>query len=273
MAIAAFVLGIVGLVFSFVFLGVFPAIVGLILAAVSLRKEKSGFAIAGLVCSIIAILIGLVVFIGTPSTKETKLSGTLSYTDDGGGISAEGDADLASQMDIKAYSYYEEYFGRRICFVVTNNSDRDVRIGMNVTAKDSAGNALASTSPSESPVGPGQTAILDGWLDDVDMTAAIDYTMDVSTDVSRESAKDIDLKYNKNANNLVITATNNGSKAAKFLEVEVIFLKGGRAVGYDSTYVTDDDSELKAGTTRTGSVSLYSDKGFDDVIVGYSAYY
>lgn len=57
--IASMVLGIIGFLLSFIFVGLYPAIFGVSFAIVGLTKKnvKYGTAIVGLICSIIAILI------------------------------------------------------------------------------------------------------------------------------------------------------------------------------------------------------------------------
>lgn len=65
LAIASMVLGIVALVLNCIFPYVawLLAIVGIVLAAVSKKKKKSGMSTAGLVCSIIALAMWVVVII------------------------------------------------------------------------------------------------------------------------------------------------------------------------------------------------------------------
>ena len=67
MAIASLVLGIVSLVLSFFGLGiisVFTAIVGIILGVLGRKDpEKKGMATGGLVCSIIALVLGIIMWI------------------------------------------------------------------------------------------------------------------------------------------------------------------------------------------------------------------
>ena len=67
MAIASLVLGIISLVLSFFGLGmisVFTAIIGIILGVLGRKDpEKKGMATAGLVCSIIALVIGVIMWI------------------------------------------------------------------------------------------------------------------------------------------------------------------------------------------------------------------
>lgn len=70
MAIAALVLGIIGLVTSFVFIGGALGIVGLILGIVSLRTSKRtgsgrGMAIGGIVTSILAIIATIALIIAS----------------------------------------------------------------------------------------------------------------------------------------------------------------------------------------------------------------
>ena len=67
MAIASLVLGIISLVLSFFGLGmisVFTVIIGIILGVLGRKDpEKKGMATAGLVCSIIALVIGVIMWI------------------------------------------------------------------------------------------------------------------------------------------------------------------------------------------------------------------
>lgn len=67
MAIASLILGIISLVLSFFGLGmvsVFTAIIGIILGILGRKDpEKKGMATAGLVCSIIALVIGVIMWI------------------------------------------------------------------------------------------------------------------------------------------------------------------------------------------------------------------
>lgn len=67
MAIASLVLGIVAIVFSFIpglnFLGLISGIVGLVLGVIAKKKTPSGMATAGLVVSIIGVVLTALVLI------------------------------------------------------------------------------------------------------------------------------------------------------------------------------------------------------------------
>ena len=67
-----------------------------------------------------------------------------------------------------------------------------------------------------------------------------------------------------NDQNLTVIATNDGNTNAQFVEAYALFFDAdNKVVSYDSTYVTDGDSEIKPGGTI--SVQLDTYKGFDHV--------
>ena len=74
LAISSFVLGILGFVFTFIVIGIVPAIIGLILGIVSIAKDtkKKGMAIAGIVISIIAIMLFIILVISTSDRSNNK---------------------------------------------------------------------------------------------------------------------------------------------------------------------------------------------------------
>lgn len=67
LAKASLILGIVGLVFTFVVIGIVPSIVGLILGivAISMNKPQKGMSIAGIFISVIALILFLILVIST----------------------------------------------------------------------------------------------------------------------------------------------------------------------------------------------------------------
>lgn len=79
LAVASLVLGIVGLIFTFVVIGVIPSFIGLILGIIALatKKPKKGLAIAGIILSSLSILmlVGIISLIPSESnnTNETDV--------------------------------------------------------------------------------------------------------------------------------------------------------------------------------------------------------
>lgn len=78
MAVASLILGIIGIVLSFVFIGILPGIIGLIFGIIaSVKDSKNGIAIAGLICSSTSVLLFcILLFIAL--TSPTKSSDDLS---------------------------------------------------------------------------------------------------------------------------------------------------------------------------------------------------
>lgn len=71
-----------------------------------------------------------------------------------------------------SFMYYVMY--------VTNNSDKVVNIDLNVTALDSSGSMVGSSSDGTKAVAPGQTAGIWTTFDEWDKIDSFDYTLSVS---------------------------------------------------------------------------------------------
>ena len=72
--IVCLICGIIGLLLSCIFIGVFPALVGLAfsLLGLSQKNTKHGTSIAGLICSIVAICIGVFMALIFAESMEKK---------------------------------------------------------------------------------------------------------------------------------------------------------------------------------------------------------
>lgn len=175
-------------------------------------------------------------------------------------------ADLASQMSVEEY-YYENTIGDTLYFlIVTNNSKETVSIEVNAVAKDSEGQLVGATGTDEEAVGSGETVCLTNYFSDVQGAANFEYTMTVKKDQYYESvANDLLIEESRTDKKVILTCTNNGDEAAEFVEAYALFFSEGKLIGYDSTYITDDDSEIKAGATISDELSYY--KIYDDVKV------
>jgi hypothetical protein len=77
--------------------------------------------------------------------------------------------------------------------------------------------------------------------------------------------QDLTCDVNIATNKAVISATNNGSIAAEFVEYYALFFKGDKLVYTNWGYIDDSDSEIKPGDTVSEEASCYED--FDSVKV------
>lgn len=75
--ILALIFGIVGLLLSCIFIGIVPAIAGIVLGIVGISKNNGkGMCIAGLICGIIGILVFAIMLFGDDSTDSGNISST-----------------------------------------------------------------------------------------------------------------------------------------------------------------------------------------------------
>ena len=164
--------------------------------------------------------------------------------------------------------WYENSIGNTVWFlVVTNNSPYDVELSANSSAYDSAGNIIGADDTSIDILGAGQTSICNFYYDSVTNIDHIEYQLFYNTESYYE-----DVLHNLSANttindsNVVVSVTNNGSYPAEFVEAYALFYdENMNLVGYDSTYLTDNDYEIKSGATIAGQLSIY--QGFSSVEV------
>lgn len=277
LGIASLVLGIIGLCLSCVVIGVVPCAIGLILAIIGLAQKDRGHgtAIAGLVCSVIGIGIFLleVFVIGASSSDSSTVSNvsTVSETSEVAedSISNAENKDLASQMIITEYSMENTIGDTYYILIIKNNSSETVELNVNAVAKDSSGKTIGAASSSENAVESGQEVCLLNYFDGVTDADIFEYTLSVKEDKYYDPVySDLAVEESRTDEKVILTVTNNGSEPAQFVEAQALFFAGGELVYYGSTYITDDESEIKAGATIAKEIDCY--KGYDDVKVYYS---
>lgn len=277
LGIASLVLGIIGLLLSCVVIGIVPCAIGLILAIVGLTQKDRGHgtAIAGLVCSVIGIGIFLleIFVIGTSSGDSSTASNvsTISETSEviEESVSKTEDKDLASQMSITEYSMENTIGDTYYILIIKNNSSETVELNVNAVAKDISGKTIGAASSSENAVESGQEVCLLNYFDGVTNAGTFEYTLSVKEEKYYDSVySDLTVEESRTDEKVILTVTNNGSEPAQFVEAQALFFLGGELVYYGSTYITDDESEIKASATIAEEIDCY--KEYDDVKVYFS---
>ena len=111
-------------------------------------------------------------------------------------------------------------------------------------------------------LGPGDESIMEFYFDDVKgIKNAKYYTSGLS---------DVKFKVKKKKKGVVVTATNNGDEATKFLEAHALFFdKKGKVIYHTTHYLVDKDYELKPGATLAEQLNAY--KKYKKVEVYYTA--
>ena len=184
-----------------------------------------------------------------------------------GQASEAGSAVSDSDFAIKEYKY-ENTIGDSLYFLaITNNSDMTVGVNGNMTVYDTDGNVIGADSASIDVLGPGDESIMSFYFDSVKGIDNVKYTLGYDTSPYYESGlKDLEVVQNINDKNVVVTVTNNGEEASCFVQAYALFLDSdGNVIRYDSTYITDGDSEIKPGATLSKQLDTY--ETFDNVVV------
>ncbi len=187
-----------------------------------------------------------------------------------GSASSASSSISESDFDVQEY-LYENSIGDSLYFLVLrNNSDKTVGISINMTAYDASENVIGADSSDVDVIGSGETSIAMFYFDSVKGIDHVKYSMGFDTSPYYSSViSDLESVNSINDKNVVVTVTNNGTQAAQFVEAYALFLDSdGNVVYYDSTYVTDGDSEIKPGATLSKQLTAYN--SFDTVEVYFT---
>lgn len=276
LGIASFVLGIVGFLTGFIVIGIFFDIIAIIFGLIAMisKRQKSGFGIAGFVIALVGIILTFFIgsvfnnlFSSSKSSSGASVGKSAVSQESSPAKEADTDTDLSSQIDITEYSY-ENSIGDTVHFyVVKNNSDKTLKITSNCTAYDAASQTIGAANGELNALGSGCESIMYEYFDGVSDIDHYDYKLSVKEDTTFDSVlSDISYDVSDQSDKVIVTCTNNSSDNAEFVEAYALFFKDGNVVSYGSTYIVDDDSELKAGETFSGQIDSYGEP-YDDVKV------
>lgn len=278
MCTASMVLGIVGLVLTFVVIGIVPAIIGLVLGIIALvgKKPKRGQAVAGVVLSGIAIILFALLMIGTslPANQTEDEDIVIEQTEEQDGEDdlsqsewmeqrEEKDEDV-SVDDIEVIAEYTlsdsiGWYSRHF-MIIKNNSDVTVDVSTSSLAYSADGTMVSAADASLEALGAGCTSIL---YEAFETEAQIDH-YDTTISVQESEYYDSviqDLAYTQNDidGGAVFQVTNNGDTVAEFVEGYALFFSGDQLVYYEIGDFTNDSFELNPGETITEQLTAYED--------------
>lgn len=180
------------------------------------------------------------------------------------GNEEQGEDELSKQVQVKEYVMENSFGDSYYLLVVKNNSERTISLEVNSIAKDSEGKTVGAASSSGEAIGSGHEVCLMNYFESVKSDSTFEYTISVKEDEYYESVLD-DLGHEDSdtGEKVIVTCTNNGDKAAQFVEGTVLFFSGDKLVGYETNYLTDDDSELKPGASIAKEFEFYGEGGYD----------
>jgi hypothetical protein len=166
---------------------------------------------------------------------------------------------------VEEYDYSDSYgFSHSAFVIVENASTFTIELGAKIKFYDKDGSLVGYSSDSVHAVGPNERICLS-----FSNSESYDH-YEIIWSASEERyykaiCSNISLEVSKAKNKAIIEATNKGDSAAQFVEYYALFFNGNKVVGYGWGYLTDNDSEIKAGKSELREATCYS--SFDSVKV------
>ncbi|WP_029231508.1 hypothetical protein [Butyrivibrio sp. VCB2006] len=155
--------------------------------------------------------------------------------------------------------------------VATNNTGKDITINAEFTAVDKNGNVVAKSQDYSDAVKKDQQFILYGQFKNVDIQGVSNfrYSFNVGeTDNCTYNSVDIDAVNNGEC--LQVSATNYSEHDIQGVGVRTVFLKNGKAVGFDTVNIADVGYTFHGGSTNSQVVGHNTAK-YDTYILTYTS--
>lgn len=170
---------------------------------------------------------------------------------------------------VEEYYYINSIGSAQYFLIVKNNSSETISVNINATAKDADGNLIGAKSESEEAIPSGYEVCIGCYFSDAKNAASFEYTLDAKKDKYYEAViQDLTYEESRTDKKVIISCTNNGEDAAEFVEATALFFLNGELVRSDSTYITDDNSEIKPGATIVKEMNSFGE--YDDVKIYFS---
>ncbi len=163
--------------------------------------------------------------------------------------------EVLSSLNVTEYSYPGYYYGY---LVIENNSNFNIEVFADVKFYNKDNQLIGAKSSSQEAFEKGSKIVLYFSCDEE--YTRMEYELSVAEEtyydcvVSNLSYETVSAKEKE-----IVSVTNNGSKAAKFVKGYILFFKGDRVIGLAQAYFTDNDSEIKPGKTITREIDCYED--------------
>ena len=163
--------------------------------------------------------------------------------------------EIAKALDVQELHCTSSY-NRWVFLIIKNTSEFTIEISGSLETFDVNGKILSHNDSSEEAVAPGTETILVFLVDE--KFASTKYEISVSEEEYYEPVtQNLTYTSSQAKDKEVVTVTNNGSIAARFVKGHSLFFKGDVIVYYNSTYFKDDDSEIKPGKSITKEIRSY----------------
>lgn len=178
-------------------------------------------------------------------------------------VKQQEDEDIKVEV-VEEYHYINSIGVAEYFLIVKNDSSETISVNVNATAKDAEGNLIGANTQSEEAIPSGYEVCIGCYFSDAKNAENFEYTLDAKKDKYYDAViQDLSFEESRTDKKVIISCTNNGEDAAQFVEATALFFSNGELVRSDSTYITDDDSEIKPDATIIKEMKAYDE--YDDV--------
>lgn len=205
------------------------------------------------------------------ATENAAASGSNVVNNKSDSVDNRAQANVTvSETDFEDEGYlYENSIGDSLYFlIIKNNSEAAVSISGTGIAKDASGNMLSVDDTRIDILGPGETSIGYFFFEGVQGIETVEYQYDYKTSpYFYPVLGNLNVQQTLNDSNVTLSVTNESDICAQFVEAYALFMDAdNNVINYSSTYITDNDCEIKPGKTRTAQLDCYG-APYDHVIV------
>lgn len=205
----------------------------------------------------------------TPDGKQVGADGAVIQVQSMSNITYSQDS-ITDLLTVSDYIYVSLGGSTQHFFEITNNSPHTIRLSINETAKDSSGNVIGAGSASQEDIVPGCTVFVNNYFSDVAGIQSFDTTFQTKAEtLYLPVLQNLSCETSNLGDKVIVTVTNHGDIPAEFVEATALFFKNGKVVYQSRTYLVDDDSELKPGSTMSKQMNSY--EAYDSVKVHLTA--
>lgn len=208
--------------------------------------------------TIVAVGMALAAFFAINTPAKTSFAAS-ALSD---GITVEQEYFIPDECGLSTY----------YVIVAKNNTGADVAVNADFFAKDASGNVVRKVNDYSEAVGKDQTFILYGQFRNDKIQNAKDYEYSLSvkqTDRCAYTSIDIDPENKEDC--LTVSAHNKSDFDVNGVGVRTVFMKDGKAVGFDTVNIADVGTTFKGGSTNSQQVGMNTDD-YDDYILTYTSY-
>ena len=178
---------------------------------------------------------------------------------------------VLNQLEVTKYSY-TKYSTAYTFLLIKNNSTFELEI----SAKIKYYNMYDALVVEDEIIGGVLASNSEMLLSSMTVVpyATVEYELSAEEATYRKSAvHELSCESNKEQTKAVVSVTNNGEKAVKFVTAHVLFFNGNKLVGHRIGFFEDDEHELKPGETMTETLECYEEYTSVRVILSGYVYY